>query len=233
VYSFGRADDPQVVERLRKLARSILRRCSPEEIVADDPSWRVEDAWPFGDIYVLERLWEQLGLGEIISRQARRRKLKFAAERALFAMIANRALAPCSKLYCWDRWLAADVRIAGTEELELQHLYRAMDFLEANKEEIEREIFFRVSDLLSLDVDLIFYDTTTLHSRSTRRTAARDPTNRSVAAGRPVGRSTRRRAGAGIRRTGVVMRRRSSSVSRLRATGCRCATGSSLATRST
>jgi hypothetical protein len=38
-----------------------------------------------------------------------------------------------------------------------------MDFLEANKEAIEREIFFRVADLLSLDVEVIFYDTTSLH----------------------------------------------------------------------
>jgi len=34
VYNCGRADDPEVVERLRRLARSILRRCSPEESVA-------------------------------------------------------------------------------------------------------------------------------------------------------------------------------------------------------
>lgn len=31
LYSFGRVDDPAVVERLRKLAHSLLRRCSPEE----------------------------------------------------------------------------------------------------------------------------------------------------------------------------------------------------------
>lgn len=163
VYSFGRADDPQVVARLRRLARSILRRCSPEEIVAEDPSWRVEDAWPYGDAYVLERLWERLGLGDVVRRAARRHRLRFDVERALFAMVANRALAPCSKLYCWERWLARDVRIAGTRSLRLQHLYRAMDFLARHREEIEREIFFRVSDLLNLDVDLIFYDTTSLH----------------------------------------------------------------------
>ncbi|MGH8654528.1 MAG: hypothetical protein ACREYE_21205 [Gammaproteobacteria bacterium] len=34
LYNCGRADDPGVAERLRRLARSILRRCSPEEIVA-------------------------------------------------------------------------------------------------------------------------------------------------------------------------------------------------------
>jgi hypothetical protein len=55
------------------------------------------------------------------------------------------------------------VRIAGTQELELHQLYRAMDFLEANKEGIEHAIFFQVADLLNLDVDIVFYDTTSLH----------------------------------------------------------------------
>ena len=84
-------------------------------------------------------------------------------ERALFAMVANRALAPCSKLYCWEQWLREDVRIEGTKDLELQHLYRAMDFLETHREDIEKEVFFRVRDLFNLDVDVIFYDTTSLH----------------------------------------------------------------------
>src|SRR5207244_926793 len=41
--------------------------------------------------------------------------------------------------------------------------YAAMDFLAAHAEAIERALFFRVSDLFSLDVDLIFYDTTTAY----------------------------------------------------------------------
>jgi transposase len=35
--------------------------------------------------------------------------------------------------------------------------------LEANKEAIEQAIFYRVADLLNLDVEVIFYDTTSLH----------------------------------------------------------------------
>ena len=163
VHSFGRVEDPAVVERLRRLARSILRRCSPEAIVEANQGWRVVDAWPFGDLYVLEALWERLGVAEVIREVVGRRKYGFDVERALFAMVANRAVAPCSKLYCYEQWLREDVRIDGTEDLELQHLYRAMDFLEANKEVIEREIFWRVADLLTLEVDLIFYDTTSLH----------------------------------------------------------------------
>lgn len=51
-----RADDPAAAERLRRLARSILRRCTPEEIVAAEPSWRLIEAWPYGPVYVLEQL---------------------------------------------------------------------------------------------------------------------------------------------------------------------------------
>ncbi len=61
------------------------------------------------------------------------------------------------------QWLREDVRIAGTQALQLQHLYRALDFLETNKEALERAIYFRVADLLNLDVQVIFYDTTSLH----------------------------------------------------------------------
>ncbi len=162
VWNCGRADDPEVVERLRRLAKSILRRASPEQIVADGADWKLVCAWPLGDIHVLEGVWQRLGIAEILHTQAGGR-FRFDVERALFAMVANRACAPVSKLYCHEQWLKEDVRILGTERLELQHLYRAMDFLEANKETIEQAIYFRVADLLNLDVEVIFYDTTSLH----------------------------------------------------------------------
>jgi hypothetical protein len=163
VHNCGRAEDPAVAERLRRLARSILRRCSPEEIVTDNPDWQVVDAWPYGDLYVLEQLWQRIGIDQVIAAVLDGRKIDFAVERALFAMVANRACAPCSKLYCYEQWLREDVRIEGTEALELHHLYRAMDFLETNKSAIEEAIYFRMADLLNLDVELIFYDTTSVH----------------------------------------------------------------------
>jgi hypothetical protein len=163
LYNCGRGDDPEVTERLRRLARSINKRCSPEEIVAVDPSWSVLDAWPYGDVYALEQLWRRIGLPELIGELLGKRKLQFEVERALFAMVANRACAPASKLYCHEQWLTEDVRIRGCETLQLQHLYRAMDFLEANKEALEEGLYFRMADLLNLDVELVFYDTTSLH----------------------------------------------------------------------
>jgi hypothetical protein len=40
-------------------------------------------------------------------------------------------------------------------------MYEAMDQLHANIEEIERAVFFNTANLFNLEVDLIFYDTTT------------------------------------------------------------------------
>ena len=82
IYSCGRADDPATTERLRRLGRSILRRCAPEEIVAENPSWQVVNAWPYGDLYVLEQLWRRLGIGEVVAEVCGGRKFDFDVERA-------------------------------------------------------------------------------------------------------------------------------------------------------
>lgn len=163
VYNWGRGDDPQTLERLRRLARSILRRYAPEEIVAEGPEWSLVCAWPYGDVYALDALWQRLGIDAVIREQLAQRRFGFDLERALFALVANRACAPASKLYCHQQWLSEDTYIPGARDLELHQLYRAMDFLEANQEAIERAIYFQVADLLNLDVDIVFYDTTSLH----------------------------------------------------------------------
>lgn len=158
--NFGRIDEPATVEKLRKIGRLLLRKADPEALAASD-GWKLADAWPHGPVFVLEQLWAQLGLREAFAN------LPGAAgtsvERAVFAMVANRACEPASKLYCFEQWLREDVRIEGTEPLGLHHLYRAMDVVEAHIGDIEAHLYDRLANLLNLDVELIFYDTTSLH----------------------------------------------------------------------
>jgi len=196
LYNCGRAEDPKTAERLKKLAQSILKKCDPEEIVRHAEQWRLIDAWPYGALYVLEAIWKRLGIAKIIADQLRGRKVDFAVERALFAMVANRACAPCSKLYCYEQWLREEVRIEGSETLDLHHLYRAMDILEADKEEIEQALYFRLADLLHLDVELIFYDTTSLHfeiDEIDQGESHEDLVEGSIAAGSKVYKAPRKR----------------------------------------
>lgn len=162
VYNFGRADLLDA-DKLRQLAKSILRVCSGEEQLEALEGVKVHDSRLHGALHVLEAVWKELGIPEIIATAARKAKTTQPFERAIFAMVANRALSPYSKLYCYEQWLREDVYLRGADTLELQHLYRGMDFLEAHKAEIEKAVYFSAADLTRADVDLIFYDTTSIH----------------------------------------------------------------------
>lgn len=50
----GRADDPDVIEQMRRLAKSIRRLCSTDEIAGAGGDSRLICAWLYGDLHVLE-----------------------------------------------------------------------------------------------------------------------------------------------------------------------------------
>ena len=165
VHSFGRADqvDPEV---LRRLAASILRAVSdgtPRPSAQPGSGIRIYRTWSYGGVWVLEQLWRELGVEQLLLKQLPRRRK--AAERvsAIFAMVANRALAPSSKLQCWEQWLTEEAFLPSLWELELHHFYFGMDLLETHKAEVEKGVYFAMADLMNADVDLIFYDTRSLH----------------------------------------------------------------------
>jgi transposase len=87
-----------------------------------------------------------------------------AVERLVFALVCNRALAPSSKRAALV-WAREDVHLPGIAALgsDPQVFYRAMDFLLASEEEIQREVFFSVANLLNLEVDVIFFDTSSTY----------------------------------------------------------------------
>jgi hypothetical protein len=90
------------------------------------------------------------------------RRLDDSAERVLFALVANRALAPSSKLAA-ARWISEDVLVTGLPVTSDDACYRAMDWLLEIKEQLERKVFDNLADLLNLEVDLQFFDTTSTY----------------------------------------------------------------------
>ena len=68
------------------------------------------------------------------------RRLDPSAERVLFALTANRALAPSSKLAA-ARWASEDVLITGLPETTDDACYRAMDWLLEIRGALEKEVF--------------------------------------------------------------------------------------------
>ena len=85
-----------------------------------------------------------------------------ATERVLFGLVANRALAPSSKLAAAE-WMSRDVHIDGVADVSDDACYRAMDWLHAVRAELEKQVYVQVADLLDLEVDLLFFDTTSTY----------------------------------------------------------------------
>ncbi|MGP0053262.1 MAG: transposase, partial [Solirubrobacteraceae bacterium] len=90
------------------------------------------------------------------------RRLDPRAERVLFAMVANRPLEPLSKLAC-SKWLCERAWICGLVELDEDACYRAMDWLLEVEGDLAEQVYFQTADLLNLEVDLLFFDTTSTY----------------------------------------------------------------------
>ncbi|MFC5787822.1 hypothetical protein ACFQ0Q_50410 [Streptomyces aureus] len=83
-------------------------------------------------------------------------------ERVLFSLVANRALAPSSKLAAAD-WITHDVHADGLPACDDDACYRAMDWLHEVQDDLEKRVFDEVANLLNLEVDLLFFDTTSTY----------------------------------------------------------------------
>ncbi len=122
----------------------------------------LEGAWELGGPHVVAALWEELGLAKTLRRAARRGRFQTDVERAVLVMVAQRMLEPGSKLEA-TRWLDDEVRLPGIEAVSDDQLYRAMDFLLAHAEALQEAVFGSVANLFNLEVDLVFFDTTSTY----------------------------------------------------------------------
>jgi putative ubiquitin-RnfH superfamily antitoxin RatB of RatAB toxin-antitoxin module len=168
IHNFGRADQLDRQELVR-LCNSIARVCG---LIVTDPidpatlsigfgeGLKIQQTRALGCPLVIEKLWERLGLRKTLKDIERAAGVQVPYERALLAMVANRLCEPESKLGVWDRWLST-VYLPSCQGLKLRHMYEAMDLLHAHAEQVEKTVFFQTANLFNLEVDLIFYDTTT------------------------------------------------------------------------
>jgi len=161
IHSFGRSDQLDV-DALRRLIRSVSRFLDPEDAIrlerqSDD--LKFVSSRPAGGAYLLKALWQRLNIDDCLKKALDQRSFTAPVAEALFSMVANRALAPSSKLAI-EQWAADEVFLGDHQPLQVQHFYRAMDFLLEHGEAIQKEVFRSTANLLNLTVDLIFFDTT-------------------------------------------------------------------------
>jgi Transposase DDE domain len=163
IYNFGREDHHNRAA-LQRLVASVSRFLDPDQTLAAQAGEGLAfvESRPLGGAWALDGLWRRLGIDQTMRRLLTGRRLDPSAERVLFALVANRALAPSSKLAA-AHWISDDAAIPGLAATSDDACYRAMDWLLEIHHELEREVFGRVATLLDLEVDLLFFDTTSTY----------------------------------------------------------------------
>ena len=179
IATLGRYDDLKASGQLERLLRSGARFAEKAMVLgalADQTATTIVSR-RIGPALVFERLWEETGCRAVIQELAGGRRHGFEVERALFLTVLHRLFGGGSDRAA-DRW-REDYAIAGTEKLDLHHLYRAMAWLGEElppkeqegrtpfaprcvKDIVEERLFDHRRDLLTR-LDLVFVDTTSLY----------------------------------------------------------------------
>jgi len=166
--NLGRQDrlDP---DGLRRLVASINRYLGEPEVGGDvrelvGDGLTVAGSRLMGTLHLLDGLWRQLGVDAALRQVLGARRFTTDVERVLFALVANRMVDPTSKLAAAE-WVREDVVVPGLASMDEDQAYRAMDLLvEADAQAgVQEAVFFAVADLLNLEVDLLFFDTTSTY----------------------------------------------------------------------
>jgi transposase len=160
--------DPQfeaVVEKARQGLRRQETLAPPpadSRLVVDSGRVRFEEAREAGPAHVGHRMWQQLGLEEILRAAG-------LPERACLlsgAMTLNRLIFPLSEhaMPDWIRRTAlGDILGAEFSRLNDKVLYRNLDRLHPNRERIERALAERENSLFHLDETVYLYDLTSTY----------------------------------------------------------------------
>ena len=179
VATLGRLDQLQQSGQLdallvsgARLARSVL--VLSEHAQGKLPTISVRH---IGPALVFQRLWQLTGCQPVIQQLLKGRRFEFSVERAIFLTVLHRLFDPGSDRAA-DKW-KNDYEIEECEDLQLQHLYRAMGWLgdelsrkeqadetpfapRCNKDLIEEALFARRRDLFT-ELQLVFFDTTSIY----------------------------------------------------------------------
>jgi transposase len=173
--TIGRMDELASGGQVDQLLRSLARYSERALLLlagSSDPQAEVKKVGP---VLVFERLWERSGISDIIRDLLQERRYQFDVERAVFVTVLHRLMSSGSDRQA-ERWMGG-YRIAGAQNLDPQHFYRAMAWLgsptleqplEAGfaprrmKDLLEEEIFRRRRDLFT-GMDVVFFDTTSIY----------------------------------------------------------------------
>jgi hypothetical protein len=160
--TLGRVDQLAATGAVDVLLRSLGRFAEQVRVIEAHRNGHLEAGMvrQLGPDLVFGRLWQTVGVQDLLTDLLRERRFGFPVERAVYLTVLHRLFESGSDRAA-ERW-RRDVCIPGTDGLELHHLYRAMRWLGESKDTVVEALFQQRRDLFT-DLTLAFFDTTSLY----------------------------------------------------------------------
>jgi hypothetical protein len=178
IANLGRKENVAACGDLDRLARSAARQAQHSMVVslADVDGVPQLNCRRIGPPLLFERLWRDTGCAAVLYELLAARGFGFPVERAVFLTVLHRLMVSGSDRAC-EQW-REDYRIAGIDDLQLHHFYRAMAWLgealpaaeqtgrtltpRCVKDLVEERLFAHRRALFA-DLSVLFMDTTSLY----------------------------------------------------------------------
>ncbi|MCY0900478.1 MAG: hypothetical protein OWU33_16425 [Firmicutes bacterium] len=140
-----------------------LESLRPHRTTGSLEDFEAQQVLPFGVPYVVQFLWNPLGLTEAIRDALRDRAVTVDVARYVQAMVIQRLVDPASQLRLFCTLEDLSLPDWGGEPWQLQPCYRALDSLVDIQPPRERMLYGRLTDLLNFRLSWVLYDLTSTH----------------------------------------------------------------------
>lgn len=150
------------IDELRNLSLAFAK-FSRLKLTNIEEKLRAISDFKYGDVLIINHLWNELGLNEKFKKYLSGTKTAFEVSLAVKVMVINRLIAPKSKLSIveWQKTIYLD-QLEG-KEIQYHQFLRSLDYFYKIKEPLEEDIFYQLRDLFSLKLNIVFYDLTSTY----------------------------------------------------------------------
>jgi len=163
--SLGKVEDHKIDE----LETVIARHKNQLTAIVKAERVDVKNTFILGPLLVLESVFKQYGIHALLHDiQQQHPKLGFDFYTHIFTLVVSRFIEPGSKLNVYEHLRDKLYPLMVYHPTKLHTIYRSITLLARHKEQIEERLYHDGRDLLSLRVDVVLYDLTTLRFESTR-----------------------------------------------------------------
>ena len=172
LFRLGEASALRASGQLDRIIAALQQHAARPWVPADELDAQAAPA--VGSVAAAHTMWRQLGLDVWFAKVGAERGA-VAVEPAVWAMVANRLVDPCSTRRL-PEWVERDVVMPdGFTPPLLQQYYRALGAVAASKQATETQLFATLCDLTNLDLRLVCYDLTSTYFEGSTRPSDRFP----------------------------------------------------------